>query len=316
MILVTGSTGFIGRHLVAQLMAQGRAVRILIPPHKVNRLPWPQPPEVIPGSILDDEALFKAATGAHVVIHLENAFWWGRPRDLERVELTGTRQLITAARAARVGRMITLSHLGAAPSSAYALLRVKGQTEELIRASGLAYTILRSGLVFGIEDAFINRIAMQLRSNPAAVLMPGKGEIVLHPIHVDDVVAALAGSLDSIDVVDETIEIGGPEYITLEDLLRTVMRVSHASRVIVPVPPYVLRALNAVTSRLLPRSLMPSQWLDIVAANRTARLGTLYQYFGVRPKRLEDTLVTYMRGQHYTLSLIRYTLRRPAAQHK
>ncbi|MFN8529887.1 MAG: NAD(P)H-binding protein [Anaerolineae bacterium] len=312
MILVTGSTGFIGRHLVARLVAEKRSVRCLIAPHKIDRLPWPQDqrPEIVTGTILDEEALFKAVTGAHVVIHLENAMWWGRTRDLDRIELGGTRQLITAARAARVGRIITLSHLGAAPSSAYPLLRVKGQMEDLVRASGLAYTILRSGVVFGQDDAFINHIAMQLRTNPVAAMLPGRGEVVLHPIYIDDIVSALVGSLDAIDVVDETIEVGGPEYITVEDLFRTVMRVSSAPRMLVPVPPYMLRGITTITSRILPRSLITPQWLDIVASNRTAKLGALYQYFGIRPKRLEDTLLTYMRGRGYTLPMVRYSLRR------
>jgi len=267
-------------------------------------------PEIVVGHILDDEALFKAATGVHAIYHLENAFWWGRARDLDRIELGGTRHVITAARAARVGRIITVSHLGAAPASAYPLLRIKGQVEDLLRSSGLAYTIVRSGLVFGQDDAFINRLAMQLRMNPLVYMMPGHGEISLHPIYIDDLVSALVASLDRLDVVDEVIEVGGAEYITLEDLIRTVMRVSGAQRMILPVPPYALRWMTSITTRVLPRVMITAQWLDILAANRTARIGNLYQYFGVRPQRLEDTLVTYMRGRRYTLPMMRYTLRR------
>ena len=92
MILVTGATGFIGRHLVERLLAENYPVRCLIPENKVQHLPWERDPEIVVGTILDEEALFRAATGAHVVIHLENAQWWGRPRDLERIELTGNAQ--------------------------------------------------------------------------------------------------------------------------------------------------------------------------------------------------------------------------------
>ena len=115
MILVTGATGFIGRHLVSRLMAEGRQVRCLVSAERIERLPWGEMPEIVTGTVLDEEALFRAATGAHTIFHLENAFWWGRARDLERVELAGTRNLIVAARAARVGRIITLSQLGAEP---------------------------------------------------------------------------------------------------------------------------------------------------------------------------------------------------------
>lgn len=313
LILVTGATGFVGRHLVARLLALGYPVRCLLPEHKADDLPtWESAPEIVIGSILDEEALFRAATGAHVVIHLENAQWWGNPRDLERVELAGTRNLITACRAARVGRIVTLSHLGASPAAAYPLLRFKGLVEDAIKASGLAYTIIRSGVIFGEDDAFINHIAMQLSISPGVFFMPGRGEVVLHPIYIEDVVSVLIGSLEALDTVDNVVEIGGPEYITLEDLISTVMRVSGIHRVVIGVPPYLLRWLSTITSRLLPRSLMTPQWLDILATNRTASLGNVFRYFGVHPRRFEDTLLTYMRGRHYSLALVRYTLsRRP-----
>ncbi len=310
MILVTGATGFIGRHLVERLLAGNYPVRCLIPEYKLHDLPWEREPEIVVGTILDEEALFRAATGAHVVIHLENAQWWGRPRDLERVELLGARNLITAARAARVGRIITLSHLGASPAAAYPLLRYKGLVEDALRSSGLAYTIIRSGLVYGEDDAFINHLAMQLTVSPGVFLMPGRGEVVLHPIYIDDMISAIVGSLEVLDTVDNIIEIGGAEYITLEDLIRTVMRVSGIYRTVIGVPPYVLRWITGLSGRILPRSLITPQWLDILATNRTARLGNTFQYYGIHPRRIEDTLLTYMRGRRYGISLFRYILRR------
>lgn len=310
MILVTGATGFIGRHLVNQLMADGRRIRCLLPEDKLNNLPWENPPEIIVGNLLDEEVLFKAVTGVHTIIHLQSGQWWGRPRDLERIELVGTRNLITAARSTRVGRIITISQLGASSSSAYTLLRIKGMVEELIRSSGLAYTIIRSGIVFGEDDAFVNHIAMILRANPVLFLMPGQGEVVLHPIYIDDLIAAITRSLELIDVVDTTIDVGGPEYITVEDLIHTVMRVSNTYRLVLPVPPYVMRWMAAVYSRILRRSLVTAQWLDILATNRTAPLGNAYNYFGIHPRRFEDTLLTYMPGKRYWWPMLRYTLRR------
>ncbi len=288
----------------------GRHVRCLLSEDMLPHVPWSDSPEIIVGNLLDEETVFKAVTGVHTIIHLRSAQWWGRPRDLERVELVGTRNLIAAARAARVGRIITVSQLGASSSSAYTLMRIKGMAEELIRSSGLAYTIIRSGMVFGEDDAFINHIAMMLRSSPFVFLMPGRGEVVVHPIYIDDLVEAIVRSLEAIDTVDTSMDIGGPEYITLEDLIRTVMRVSNSYRIILPVPPYVVRWLTAFYSRIFPRALITPQWLDILATNRTAPLGNTYNYFGVHPRRLEDTLLTYMPEKRYWWPMVRYTLRR------
>lgn len=314
MIVVTGGTGFVGRHVVQRLMQEQRPLRLLVTERRMHQLPFdptaPNAPQVVVGSILDEEVLFRAMTGAHVVIHLENAQWWGSGRDIERVEVEGARQLVTSARAARVGRIISVSHLGASPASAYPLLRYKGVVEEIIRTSGLAYTLLRSGIVFGEDDAFFNHIAMQLATNPFVFLMPGRGEISLHPLAIGDLVSAIVGSLDVLDTLDQTLEIGGPEYFTLRDLLRTIMRVTGQPRLVFSVPPYLLRLSSAITNRLLPRSLITGQWFDLLAANRTARLGTLYSVYGIRPQRLEDTLVTYMKKRHYLAEALRYTLRR------
>lgn len=314
MILITGATGLIGRHLVKRLMDEGIPTRCLLTERRTRRLPWDEnhdyAPEIILGNVLDEEAFFRAVTGVHAVIHLENALWWGRRRDLERVEVSGTRQLVTVARSARVGRIITLSQLGATPSSAYTLHRIKGQVEEVVRNSGVAYTIIRSGLVYGEDDAFINHMASMMSINPFIFLMPGQGEVVLHPIHIDDLVEALFRSLNEIRLVDQTIEIGGPEYMTLEDMILTIMRVTGMPRVIVPVPPYMLRWITGVYGRILSRSLMTSQWLDILATNRTAALGNTYNIFGFHPKRFEDTLLTYLPQRRHILGVFRDTFRR------
>jgi len=310
MILITGGSGFIGRHLVERLLADGRPVRCLVSERLAKQPPWPQMPEMIVGTLLDEEALFHAVTGVHTVIHLENAQWWGRMRDLERVELVGTRNLIAAARAARVGRIITLSHLGSTPAAAYPLLRIKGMLEELIRASGLAYTIIRSGLVFGEGDAFVSHIAMQLSANPLFFLMPGRGEVILHPIYIDDLVQAIVNSLELIDTVDTTQEIGGPEYITLGDMISTVMRVTGTRRFVIPTPPYLLRGFAAIYTRVMPRSLITTQWFDLLATNHTAQLGNIINNFGIHPRRFEDTLLTYMRGRNYWTTMMRYSVRR------
>ncbi|NDJ77789.1 MAG: hypothetical protein GYB65_16185, partial [Chloroflexi bacterium] len=196
-------------------------------------------------------------------------------------------------------------------SSAYSLLRVKGQVEDLVRNSGIAYTVMRCGVLFGPEDRFVNGVAMLLRANPLLYFQPGQGENLLHPLYVGDLVQALANSLERIDLVDATIEIGGAEYVSYNEMIRTVMRVSNARRIIVGIPPYMLKGVTRNLNRVLPRWPMSNQWFDVLASNRTARLGNLFDYCDVRPVRFEDTLLTYMPQRRYALELIRFVLSRP-----
>lgn len=317
MILVTGATGFVGRYLVARLLDENYRVRCLLTDAMAERTSLDPRLDVVMGSLSDDEILFQAMNGVHTVIHLDGAQWWGNVRELERLEVTNTRKLLDSARAARVGRIIILSHLGATPSSAYPLMRVKGEVEELVRTSGLAYTVIRTGLIFGEEDAFINHMHMMLAANPTFFLMPGRGEVVIHPLYIHDLIAVLVQTLERMDTVDKVIDIGGPEYITLADLVRTVMRVSGKQRVVLAIPPYAMRWLNRLSARFSLRTFMTPQWLDILATNRVAPIGNLSRYYDVRAHRLEDTLLTYLPQQNATLDGIRYRVKRsPRAYRK
>ena len=319
MILVTGALGFVGVHLVRHLLSVGLPVRVLIPPQIAVRYgrrgrawPWDDVGEadIFEGSIFQGEALFQSMQGVHTVIHLASAQWWGSRQDLEQIDVLGTRQVVTAARTARVGRIITLSHLGAEPSSAYSLLRVKGEVEEIIKRSGVAYTIIRTGVIFGEDDHFANNIAMILRANPIVMFQPGQGENILQPIYIGDLIQGIENSLETVELVDEVVDVGGGEYVSLNELIRTVMRVSRAKRIIVTVPPYAQRAVNAIINAIFPRWPITRQWFDIFASNRAAKLNNLYHYLDVHPVRFEDTLLTYMPQRRYLLELLRYIFRR------
>ena len=145
--------------------------------------------------------------------------------------------------------------------------------------------------------------------NPFFVLMPGQGEVVLHPIYVDDLAQSIIIALANLDTVDRVLEIGGAEYISLHDLYRTVMRVSRRYRFILAIPPYAMRFITRVLSVFSRRSLITAQWFDILASNRTAHLGNLYHYFGLRPRRLEDTLLLYLPRRNNLMSALRYMFR-------
>lgn len=313
MILVTGATGFIGRHLVKKLADSEHRIRIIgLNRRRMERLGWHEHPciEIVDGSIFKPEDLHRAMLGVHTVFHLASAQWWGRFNDLERIDVGGTRNIITAGRSARIGRIIVLSHPGAEPSSAFNLLNIKGKVEEAVRTSGIAYTILRCGVIFGPEDRFVNNIAMLLRLNPFFTFQPGAAEALLSPLHIDDLVTVLEKSLEVIDLVDNTVEIGGAEYITYNEMLRTVMRVSRARRTIIAVPPFLLRGITSFMKIFIPRWPMTAQWFDMLAGHRTPELSNIYNYTGVRPRRFEDTLVMYMPQRRYFFELLRYLLRR------
>ena len=305
MILVTGATGFVGRALLPRLAEAGLELRCLVRPSRRSpRLPRGIPVQVSIASLADARGLRAALVGVDTLIHLAGAEWHGRRGDVFAVDAAGTRALVEAAREAGVGRIVYLSHLGADRASAYPVLKAKGIAEEFIRQSGLTYTIVRSTLLYGAEDVFLNVVAALVKLGPGLFLMPGDGRISLQPLWVEDLVTCLEWSLSDLTSLNQTIALGGPEFITFGQMVKTVMEVLGVRRLVIPVRPPFLRAGAWLMEQILPRSPLTTHWLDHLAVNRTCELTSVTQYFGLKPARFVNT-VDYLRDKKWLMEMTR-----------
>ena len=305
MILVTGATGFVGRALLPRLAEAGLELRCLVRPSRRSpRLPRGIPVQVSIASLADARGLRAALVGVDTLIHLAGAEWHGRRGDVFGVDAAGTRALVEAAREAGVGRIVYLSHLGADRASAYPVLKAKGIAEEFVRQSGLTYTIVRSTLLYGAEDVFLNVVAALVKLGPGLFLMPGDGRISLQPLWVEDLVTCLEWSLSDLTSLNQTIALGGPEFITFGQMVQTVMEVLGVRRLVIPVRPPFLRAGAWLMEQILPRSPLTTRWLDYLAVNRTCELTSVTQYFGLKPARFVNT-VDYLRDKKWFIEMTR-----------
>jgi NADH dehydrogenase len=221
----------------------------------------------------------------------------------------GTRNLCQAAADAGIEHLFFLSHLGADRSSAYPVLRAKADAEESIKASGVPYTILRTGPAFGIEDHLTVPLAMLLAVSPLVFLMPGDGATLLQPIWVEDLATCITWGLDDPSMRSKTFEIGGPEFVTYRQLVERVGRFAGYVRFLVPTRQPYLRAAGRIMERFLPFPPLTTFNLDYLAANRTASLDSLPSIFGLKPSTLEDKL-DYLRGANWGWELAARQLRR------
>jgi NADH dehydrogenase len=290
-ILLTGATGFVGRALLPRLAEAGRELRCLIrPTRRSPRLPSGVPMQLALTRFTDARGLRSALAGVETVIHLAGAEWRGQRGDLLEVDVNGTRALVEAAREAGVRRFLFVSHLGADRASAYPVLKAKGIAEEFIRQSGLPYTIFRSALLFGREDVFINVLAAMLKVMPGFFFMPGDGRTVLQPLWVDDLATCLEWSLQDDGVVNQTLSLGGPEFINLAGLVKILLDRLRMQRRLVATSPVLLRWGAWFLEQTLPRAPLTSHLLDHLAVNRVCELTSVTRYFGLQPARLEQSL--------------------------
>ena len=287
MILVTGGTGFIGQNLIRRLSLEGHKVRALIRPAAYSpTLPRGVSVEAAISSMNDARGLRAALVGVDVVYHLAGIHWEDPSPGLRYTEVDGTRQLLEAAQDAGIKRLIYLSQIGADQLSAYPLLRAKGLAEDLISHSPIAYTILRSGLVYGQGDHFTTTIAKLLALSPGILPMPGDGTSLVQPLWIEDLVSCLIWTLDIEDLVNETIEIGGPEFLALREVITEIMNATGNRRILLAARPSYLRIAVSTLRYLLPRLPISNYWLDYFAVNRITQLDTLTKVFGLRPARL------------------------------
>jgi uncharacterized protein YbjT (DUF2867 family) len=315
MILVTGGTGFIGKALIRQLTEAGMPVRLLIRPSKKSPdLPRGVPVEVTVANLTDIRSLHSAMVDVNIVYHLAGIEWHGAHASLMDVDIQGTRAISQVAGEAGVERLFYLSHLGADRASAYPVLKAKAIAEESIRRSGVKHTILRSALVYGMNDHFTSGLARLLNALPYLFFVPEEGDTLLQPIWVEDLVTCLVWALDDDLTINQTYSVGGPEYLTFNHIVESVLETIKLKRRMVHVSPPYLRAITVVFESIFPGLPVSVYWLDYLATNRTCNLDSLTRVFNILPARFDHTL-DHLKMTNWRVSFWRTIFRRSRRRH-
>ncbi len=305
MLLITGATGFVGGRLLPVLAERPEPVRILLRPKRSSPdIPRGTQLDVALASLSDPRGVRAAMVGVETVIHLASAERRGRRGDLIGVDVQGTQYLADAASEAGVRYLVYLSHLGASRASAYPLLRAKAAAEEHIRRSGVPHLVLRSGPLFGEGDRFTCNLAMMLAVSPGIFPIPGGRSAPLQPLWVEDLVTALEWILGEQDRVRGTYEVGGPEFLTLQDVVALVTEAAGIRRSTLDVRPPYLRLLVWLLESILPHSPVTNHAVDYLAAPRTASLDSMPRLVGLQPARMY-TQLNYLRGANWRLEFVR-----------
>ena len=300
--MITGGTGFIGNVLIRHLSDLGYPIKLLLRPAQESpKLPKGLPMEVVVASLNDQKSLRAVMKDVDVIYHLVSAESFGREAQLSEVDIKGTQALVAAASQANISRIFYLSHLGADRASAYPLLKAKAIAENEIKSSGIPYTIIRSGIVFGEQDHFTNGLAFLLKISPYFVMLPDNGSALLQPIWVEDLARVLTWSLDMAQTINETIEVGGPEYLTFKDVCQTILDQLGIKRQFINVKPVILSRFTETLEILFPSFPTSVFWLDYLSTNRTANLDTLPSRFDLLPARLSHRL-GYLKNKKFRMN--------------
>jgi uncharacterized protein YbjT (DUF2867 family) len=250
LILVTGSTGFVGGHVVHALRAGGKDVRALVrDPHKAVRLEaWGA--TLVEGDLTQPTSLRAAVEGCDTVVHLV-AVRQGREERFQRVMVDGTRDLLSAAQAAGVGRFVHMSALGTSEQTKDLVpyYRAKWEMEQLVAASPIPHVIFRPSFIFGSDGGILPTFVKLARLAPVTPII-GSGRQRIQPIWVDDAAEYFARAVDLDAAARRSFELGGPDTVSWNEFWERLKRVRRSRRPSVHVPVRLMRPAALVTERL------------------------------------------------------------------
>ena len=260
LVTLFGGGGFLGRYVAQALFNTGARVRIV--QRNPNTAVFLKPLaglgqiQLVAGDIRDAGRVRACAEGSHAVVNLVGILK-GRFHD---IHVAGARNVAEAAAAAGAEALVQVSAIGADPEAQSAYYVTKGEGEAAVRAAFPGATIVRPSLIFGREDNFVNRFAGLARLAP--VLPVVRGAMRMQPVYAADVGRAIAlAALNPGTHGGKTYELGGPQVLTMRELMQWICRTTERDRPLVDVPDPVARLLARGFGWLPGAPLTWDQWL-------------------------------------------------------
>ena len=236
MILLTGATGTVGSALLRRLTAEGRPVRALV--RDQRRLGDQRVRvQIALGDLSDPPSFRNALRGVDTVVHLAASIR-DQPRgSIEELNSVATLRLLRAAERAGVKRFVFFSAMNASHHSRTRFFRAKALAEGAVRESELETTVFRPSIVYAPGDPWLT--LLDRLSRLPAVPVSGSGDALFQPVWAEDVAKAVMNALPA---ASSTYDLAGPQVLSYDDIVRTVLRASNRRRRLLHVPLPLVRA--------------------------------------------------------------------------
>jgi NADH dehydrogenase len=214
-IAITGAAGFVGSHLAARLESEGNELVLIARRSKMDDV------RVVVSDLSHVTVLAESFKGCNVVAHCAGINREIGSQTYQRVHVEGTRNVVEAAKAAGVEKIVLMSFLRARPQCRSPYHESKWEAEEIVRNSGLDYTIIKAGVVYGRGDHMLDHLSHALQTFPVFGLV-GLQEKSIRPLAIEDLVHVMRAAIVDRRMKRQTIALLGPEEIYLSEAVRRV----------------------------------------------------------------------------------------------
>lgn len=297
-IAAPGGTGFVGRYIAQGLIRAGHEVTVLgRSPEKVDRIPQLRGASSMRVDVTQPSSLSGRLAGFDAVVmsvQLPN-YPIEQPRKgltFDRYDRQGTENVLAEAVASGVGRFVYISGAGVDPTSPKPWYRAKGRAEVAIRKSSIEHFILRPSWAYGPEDNALNRFVSIARFSPAVPKFGVRPQRI-QPVFVEDIATAVVRAFEIDAAWGRTFEIGGPEVMTMDEVIRTMCEVMGVKRFILPVP-IALAKLGTAPLLLLPKPPMSPGGVEFAAQDGLVDTAELEAVLDVHPIAFRAGLERYL----------------------
>lgn len=289
LVTLIGGGGFLGRYAARALLQGGARLRIA---QRDPRQAWflrtqggLGQTQFVAADVTRPDTVARAVAGADIVVNLVGVMAGA----LQRVHVDGARIVAEAAAAAEAEALVHVSAIGADPQSASAYGRTKGEGEEAVRTAFTRATILRPSVVFGREDAFVNRFAGMIAASPVVPVL--RAPVRFQPVFAADVGEAIAAAAAQPDRFGgQTLELGGPDVLTMAELLRFIADTVDRSPSFVELPD----ALGSLLAAMPLAPISRDQWLMLQRDNVVSAGADGLAALGIAPTPLAAVAPEYL----------------------
>jgi NADH dehydrogenase len=249
---IIGGTGLVGRNVARQLVREDHNVVLAARGFDntepgIRELPWTR---FVPVGVEDPAGLAQALSGCQAVVHCAGINRELGGQTYRRVHIEGTRHVVEAARQVGVRKFVLLSFLRARPHCGSEYHESKWEAEEIVRGSGLDYTVLKCGVIYGPGDHLLNHLSHALYTFPLFAFV-GFRDKLIRPNAVEDVASIVDASIQDPALSRKTVAVLGPEELTLRSAVQRVAKVVGRRPLMLPMPAWFHYCLGWCLERIM-----------------------------------------------------------------